>query len=128
MGHTGGAAGILEAIITIIGMNNDFVPTTLHASKPRRLIPDKIVFDPKPIPFTYQNAISCNSGFGGSNAMVLISKKTKTAWDLSSITNIPIVGTGSVSCFGIDCFSDGLSGQQLDIQKLNSNQYPLPKL
>jgi 3-oxoacyl-[acyl-carrier-protein] synthase II len=112
MGHTGAAAGIVEAIITLICMNNELVPTTLHFTKPRRLVPENVVSAPKPQPHGYQNAINCNSGFGGSNAAVVLSKGIAASWEPALVTGIPVFGTGSISAYGIGNLKEALHGKK----------------
>ncbi len=112
MGHTGAAAGILETIITLICMNNDLVPTTLHFTRPRRLVPKNVVSAAKPQPHIYQNAINCNSGFGGSNAAVVLSKGITASWEPARITGIPVFGTGSISAYGINNLEGALKGKK----------------
>jgi len=111
MGHTGAAAGIIETIITVIAMNSGVVPTTLHFTKPRRLIPDRLIIDVKPLSHNYQNAINCNSGFGGANAAMVISKNRVSSWGVERIENIEILGCGSVSAYGIDNLGEALFGK-----------------
>ncbi len=129
MGHTGGAAGIVETIITLISMNAGFVPTTMHFARPRRLIPKWVVSTTKPQPHTYHAALNCNSGFGGTNAALIVSKELRGAWQPASIKGIPILGTGSVSTYGFNALDQVLL-EKKPRQKptnLNTDGFEIPE-
>jgi 3-oxoacyl-[acyl-carrier-protein] synthase II len=102
IGHTGAAAGILEAIITLTAMNQGVVPPTLHYSRPRRLAPADPVFSPMPRPALYSYAISCNSAFGGANAALAFGKNAHAPAIAPEGRRLFIKGVGSITPAGPD--------------------------
>ncbi len=101
IGHTGAGAGILESIITILCMDRQLVPPTLHFKQPRRLAPDDPVACSKPKPWNYDYAINCNSAFGGMNTAVVLGKQSSTQCvNPMNCSKVKILGTGSISAAG----------------------------
>lgn len=74
LGHAQGAAGVLEAIITIQSMAHDVVPPTLNFTTPRPHAPPDPVPGPHPRPGALRHALSLNAAFGGANAALLLSR------------------------------------------------------
>ncbi len=72
IGHALGAAGVLEAIVTLLAMRRHVVPPTLHFSRPRRRGPRDPVARDSPRPWRYRHALSLNSAFWGANAAVVL--------------------------------------------------------
>ena len=72
IGHLLGAAGSVEAIATILSMQNDYVPATLNYEYPD---PEcDLDYTPKAVSIPIKVAL-CNSfGFGGQNAALLFRK------------------------------------------------------
>ena len=71
-GHLLGAAGSIEAIITILAMQDQIVPPTLNLHKP---IESKIDLVPITAKETKINYVLSNSfGFGGTNACLVLKK------------------------------------------------------
>ena len=73
MGHLLGAAGSVEAILSILAMNNGVVPPTLNLDNP----PENCEIDlvPKVAKEKKFNAAMSNSfGFGGTNATLIFKK------------------------------------------------------
>ena len=73
IGHTVAAAGILELIATVLGMNNDFIPPTINYQNPD---PD---CDLDYVPNhardgSFTCALSNSFGFGGQNSTLIIKK------------------------------------------------------
>jgi 3-oxoacyl-[acyl-carrier-protein] synthase-1 len=64
-GHTLGAAGILEALLTLLAMEQDLVPGTLNSSSPDPLCGPQIAFANETR--TLRVALSNSFGFGGNN-------------------------------------------------------------
>lgn len=121
IGHTGGAAGMIETIISIVAMNSSFVPTMPHFTRARRLVPSRLVSTPRPLPHKYNVSLNCNSGFGGSNAAVVLSKESNKGWKPSIIRGISILGVGSVSTYGLNNLSDVFSGKSPVLSKAPPN-------
>jgi len=75
IGHCLGAAGIIEALVSLKSIDAGFLPPTVGLSAPE----DKAltsISGTHPIPLTNPSIISCNSGFGGINSAVLFEGKT----------------------------------------------------
>jgi 3-oxoacyl-[acyl-carrier-protein] synthase II len=73
IGHTVAAAGILELIATVLGMNHDFIPPTINYQNPD---PD---CDLDYVPNqsregSFSCALSNSFGFGGQNSSLIIKK------------------------------------------------------
>jgi 3-oxoacyl-[acyl-carrier-protein] synthase II len=74
LGHAQGAAGVLEAIVTLEAMSRGLLPPTLNFVAPRPHGPPDPVPGPTPRPTVYDCAVSVNSAFGGANAAVVLSR------------------------------------------------------
>jgi len=72
LGHAQGAAGILEAIVTLLAMRRGAVPPTMHHTHGRPGSPDDAVSGDRPRPHVYRAALSVSSAFGGANAVVAL--------------------------------------------------------
>jgi 3-oxoacyl-[acyl-carrier-protein] synthase II len=71
-GHTLGASGALEAVITVLALRHQLAPPTLRLSVPAEdCTLDYIPHTPRPIRMT--QALSNTFGFGGSNVSLLFS-------------------------------------------------------
>ena len=75
LGHAQGAAGVLEAIVTIAAMERDLIPPTMNFTAPRPHGPSDPVPGPAPRRWSYARAVSVNSAFGGANAAVVLSRE-----------------------------------------------------
>ena len=73
IGHLLGASGSVEAISTILSIQNSFIPPTINL---RNQDPDcDLNYTPnKGIKKNINNALSNNFGFGGHNASLIFSK------------------------------------------------------
>jgi 3-oxoacyl-[acyl-carrier-protein] synthase II len=78
LGHAQGAAGVLEAIVTLMGMRRDVIPPTLNFSSPRHNAPSDPVPTTAPRPGRWEHALTLNSAFGGSNAALVLSRPGAT--------------------------------------------------
>ncbi len=74
IGHTLGAAGISEAIITALAIQHDFIPGTLNTQEIDPLFNSRIVLDNFPMEIRY--AMSNAIGFGGNNCSLLLGAGT----------------------------------------------------
>lgn len=75
IGHAQGAAGVLEAIVTLEGMRHGCIPQTLNFAGPRPHAPPDPVAGPRPRPGPIDFAVSLNSAFGGANAAIVLSHR-----------------------------------------------------
>ena len=71
-GHTLGAAGILESIVTIQSMKENIIIPTLGYSSPGTEVPVNIVKELKKA--SLQTCLKTASGFGGCNAAIILEK------------------------------------------------------
>jgi 3-oxoacyl-[acyl-carrier-protein] synthase II len=73
IGHTVAAAGILELIATVLGMNHDFIPPTINYQNPDPDCDlDYVPNHAREVSFTC--ALSNSFGFGGQNSTLIIKK------------------------------------------------------
>jgi 3-oxoacyl-[acyl-carrier-protein] synthase II len=77
LGHAQGAAGVLEIIVTILGLGAQRLPPTLHVKELRRSAPKDVV--PIPRAHAFDVALSLNSAFAGANTAVVLSRKPHPA-------------------------------------------------
>lgn len=69
-GHTLGASGAIEAVVTVLALQHQIAPPTLRLSEPAAECPlDYIPDTPRPMALT--NVLSNTFGFGGSNVSLL---------------------------------------------------------
>ncbi|HKO00727.1 MAG TPA: beta-ketoacyl-[acyl-carrier-protein] synthase family protein [Thermoanaerobaculia bacterium] len=72
-GHTLGAAGGIEAVITVLALQNQLAPPTLRLNRAADdCTLDYVPHTPRPLPMT--NVLSNTFGFGGSNVSLLFSR------------------------------------------------------
>jgi 3-oxoacyl-[acyl-carrier-protein] synthase-1 len=71
-GHTLGAAGILEAIITLEAMNRDLIPGTLNCEQPDPEFMFPILRSN--VTKSIRNAMTNSFGFGGNNATLIFGR------------------------------------------------------
>ena len=74
LGHTLGACGALEAVVTVMALVNEAVPPTLGLTEPRPGSPTDPVIGSSPRPHGTRNAVSGSAGFGGLNAALVFGK------------------------------------------------------
>ncbi|HSQ60236.1 MAG TPA: beta-ketoacyl-[acyl-carrier-protein] synthase family protein [Acidobacteriota bacterium] len=99
IGHAQGAAGVLEAIVTILAMEHGVAPSTQNFAGPRPHAPEDPVGGPCPRAWPYEHALCLNAAFGGANAAVVLSRSPRA----SSVANprpLAIFGVGLVGPWG----------------------------
>lgn len=101
IGHTQGAAGVLEAIATIFGIRNQVVVPTLNFVKPRPHGPSDPVGERVPRPHRHQHALSNNSAFGGCNAAIVLGDVPRPRTPVAPGA-VYLLGCGAVGPFGIE--------------------------
>jgi len=69
-GHTLGAAGITEAVLSMLTLNNQYLPTTLNCREPEDEWADFILLTPRPA--VINRVLSNSFGFGGSNCTLVL--------------------------------------------------------
>ena len=73
-GHTLGAAGAVEAVISALALQHGLLPASVGMQTPDPAIPLDIVSRPQPAP-ELRNVLSNSFGFGGSNASLVLSRE-----------------------------------------------------
>lgn len=99
LGHAQGAAGVLEAIVTIEAMARGLLPPTLNFVAPRPYAPLDPVPGPAPRPAAYDCALSVNAAFGGANAAVVLTRNTSSPRSPARRA-VALCGLGLVGAFG----------------------------
>jgi 3-oxoacyl-[acyl-carrier-protein] synthase-1 len=72
-GHTLGAAGAIEAVLTLLCMRHAFAPGTLHTRKLDPGIRSRVLLQGRDMSITH--AMSNSFGFGGSNCSLLFGRR-----------------------------------------------------
>jgi 3-oxoacyl-(acyl-carrier-protein) synthase len=71
IGHCLGAAGVIEAAIAVRSLQEGYLPPTVGlATNEDASLP---VSGSRPLPLLSPSILSCNAGFGGINAAILLS-------------------------------------------------------
>jgi 3-oxoacyl-[acyl-carrier-protein] synthase II len=78
LGHAQGAAGVLEAIVTLLAAQHEQIPPTLNFAGPRRVGPADPVGGERPRPHEWRHALAINSAFGGANAALVFTRRGRT--------------------------------------------------
>ncbi len=73
VGHTQGACGLVELVASLIALEHDAHPPTIGFTQPRPGAPPDVV-GPLPRAGGLQTLVSVNSGFGGSNAAIVLTR------------------------------------------------------
>ncbi len=103
LGHAQGAAGVLEAIVTMEAMRHGMIPPTLNFSLPRPFGPPDPVAGDTPRPCHVDRAVSVNAAFGGANAAIVITR-APTPIHASVRRVIRLRGLGALSAADIAAF------------------------
>jgi 3-oxoacyl-[acyl-carrier-protein] synthase-1 len=72
-GHTTSAAGAIEAVISLLALQHDFVPVNLHYATPMAELPFIPATDEAP-PRPLRHVLSNSFGFGGNDTAIILSK------------------------------------------------------
>ena len=71
LGHTLGAAGVIETICCVLAMENNFLPGTPRLNLPADGAPASLVREPRAAP-RLKNVLKLNTGFGGMNGALIL--------------------------------------------------------
>jgi 3-oxoacyl-(acyl-carrier-protein) synthase len=71
LGHTLGAAGVMETIACVLAMRNQFLPGTPRLSHPAEGTPASLVLTPRPAT-RLRHILKLNTGFGGLNSALVL--------------------------------------------------------
>ncbi|HVU07884.1 MAG TPA: beta-ketoacyl-[acyl-carrier-protein] synthase family protein [Verrucomicrobiae bacterium] len=72
LGHTLGAAGVLETILCVLALREKFLPGTPRLSSVADGVPASIVREPR-LEVKLKNVLKLNTGFGGVNGAIILS-------------------------------------------------------
>jgi 3-oxoacyl-(acyl-carrier-protein) synthase len=72
LGHTLGAAGVVETIACVLAMEQRIMPGTPRLSDPAERVPPSLLKEPKPA-IRLNNVLKLNTGFGGANGALILS-------------------------------------------------------
>ena len=97
LGHAQGAAGALEAVVTLMAMKHKVVPPTINVTQPRRNAPTDPVAELKPRPYMIRHAVCTNAAFGGVNTALVFGGADGTLRDKRKAPRpVSLAGTGIV--------------------------------
>lgn len=72
LGHTLGAAGVLETIVCVLALRKNILPGTPRLNSPADGVPANLVREPRPVA-KLNHVLKLNTGFGGINGAVILS-------------------------------------------------------
>ncbi len=70
IGHSLGAAGVIEALLSVKSLQNNFLPPTVGLTTPAE--GGALLSGKECLPLAHPSIVSCNSGFGGINAAIYL--------------------------------------------------------
>ncbi|HEY2330167.1 MAG TPA: beta-ketoacyl-[acyl-carrier-protein] synthase family protein [Verrucomicrobiae bacterium] len=71
LGHTLGAAGVIETIICVLALRENFLPGTPRLDSPADGVPENLAREPRDAHL--KNVLKLNTGFGGLNGALILS-------------------------------------------------------
>jgi 3-oxoacyl-(acyl-carrier-protein) synthase len=74
LGHTLGAAGVIETICCVLAMENNFLPGTPRLGVAAEGAPKNLVREPR-FDVRLKNVLKLNTGFGGMNGALILQKQ-----------------------------------------------------
>ncbi|MCO4746699.1 MAG: beta-ketoacyl-[acyl-carrier-protein] synthase family protein [Proteobacteria bacterium] len=107
LGHTQGAAGVLEAIVATLALRHQHLPPTLRSTPARRVAPADPVAGGRARPARYDAVMSHSAAFGGTNVAVIIGRSPR-AREPEPKSPVFLAGVGAVGPF------EGSVGSALD--------------
>lgn len=102
LGHAQGAAGALELVMTVLALQAQRLPPTLHTTTLRRSAPTDVV--PEPRAHAFDVALSLNAAFAGSNSAILVSRSPRKTPARSSVR--PRIRSAAVLAGSIEELAD----------------------
>lgn len=72
LGHTLGAAGVVETIICALGLRDGFLPGTPRLTNPAEGMPASLVREPRVAGGQLRHALKLSTGFGGVNCALVL--------------------------------------------------------
>ncbi len=74
LGHTLGAAGVVETIACVLAMQEQFLPGTPRLNTIAEGLPASLIKEPRPAP-QLKHILKLNTGFGGVNGALILERK-----------------------------------------------------
>ena len=74
LGHTLGAAGVVESILCVLALQKGILPGTPRLTAPAEGTPASLLRQPKPVGQQLRYVLKMNTGFGGINGAVVLAK------------------------------------------------------
>jgi 3-oxoacyl-(acyl-carrier-protein) synthase len=71
LGHTLGAAGVIETICCALAMRGNFLPGTPRLNSPADGAPKNLLLEPR-FDARVKNVLKLNTGFGGANGALIL--------------------------------------------------------
>ena len=105
LGHTLGAAGVLEIIATILAMQRGLLPPTLGFTTSRGHGPPDLIAGAIPREARVRFALKSSSAFGGANAAVVLAGDARDAVAITAIERpaaVVILGASAVAAHGFE--------------------------
>ncbi|HEY5346027.1 MAG TPA: beta-ketoacyl-[acyl-carrier-protein] synthase family protein [Verrucomicrobiae bacterium] len=72
LGHTLGAAGVIETIVCVLALRDNFLPGTPRLNLPADGVPESLVREPRAVE-KLNHVLKLNTGFGGINGALILS-------------------------------------------------------
>jgi 3-oxoacyl-[acyl-carrier-protein] synthase II len=105
LGHTLGAAGILEIIATLLAMQRGLLPPTLGFTTSRGHGPSDLIAEPAPRPAKVRYALKSSSAFGGANGAIVLAGDARDAPVVtapSAPAPVVILGASALAAHGFE--------------------------
>ena len=128
LGHTQGAAGVLELISLLICLKRGLIPPTLRAMPARPGAPADPVATDRPRAHPVRSALKLSAAFGGANSALVIGQPGTPKRSPPARRAIKVAGLSAIGPHGLDvsaleaAFTSGrpLSGavQSFDLEKI----------
>jgi 3-oxoacyl-(acyl-carrier-protein) synthase len=74
LGHTLGAAGVLETILCLTAFRTQILPGTPRLEEPDARAPNSLLREPRPA-VRLERILKVNCGFGGANAALVLERR-----------------------------------------------------
>lgn len=108
LGHALGAAGVIELCATIVALQDQVVPPTLHWAGPRGAGPPDPVAETKPRAADYDLALKASAGFGGANAALVVASPEACPPRQLEGDAVWVLGSGALGPHGSDDLDSAL--------------------
>ncbi len=102
LGHTLGASGIVELVVTCLYLERGLVPPTANFNTTREGCAPLDYVPGEPRDHAVTNFLCNNYGFGGNNASLVISREPGPCAPTRGDDAVAVVGMGAIGAFGGD--------------------------